>query len=58
MFVSFSADENAKAKLEEQKQEEQFNEIIVSCRSLSRYESGAKFKTLVPQVGSRIFLFF
>lgn len=42
-------EENARAILEEQKQEEQFSEIIVSCRSLSFYE-GKKFKTLLPQI--------
>ncbi|KAF5284710.1 hypothetical protein FQR65_LT13446 [Abscondita terminalis] len=44
-----SIGENARAILEQQKQEEQFSAIIVSCRSLSYYE-GKKFKAVVPQV--------
>lgn len=46
---NLNLEENARAILEEQKQKEQFNEIIVSCRSLSHYE-GKKFKTLLPQI--------
>lgn len=45
----FSIAENEKAILEEKKQDEKFNEIIVSCRSLSHYE-GRTLKTLLPQV--------
>ncbi|KAF5303314.1 hypothetical protein FQA39_LY10053 [Lamprigera yunnana] len=45
-------EENARAILEEQKQEEQFTAIIVSCRSLSYYE-GKKFKAVVPQVSTQ-----
>lgn len=48
-IISFSIEENAKAILEEQRQDEKFSEIIVSCRSLSRYETKS-FKTLIPQV--------
>ncbi|KAJ8917393.1 hypothetical protein NQ315_002417 [Exocentrus adspersus] len=50
--VSVTADdiqENKKAILEEQKQDEKFSEIIVSCKSLSHYE-GRTFKTLIPQI--------
>ncbi|XP_044762799.1 facilitated trehalose transporter Tret1-like isoform X2 [Coccinella septempunctata] len=46
---SLNIEENARAILEEKKQDEKFQEIIVSCRSLSRYE-GKKTKTLVPQL--------
>lgn len=46
---SLHLEENAKAILEEQKQEEQFSAIIVSCKSLSYYE-GKKFKTVLPQI--------
>ncbi|KAF2882927.1 hypothetical protein ILUMI_23232 [Ignelater luminosus] len=46
---SLHIEENARAIIEEQKQDEQFSEIIVSCRSLSYYE-GKKFKTLIPQI--------
>ncbi|KAL3270530.1 hypothetical protein HHI36_021069 [Cryptolaemus montrouzieri] len=46
---SLNIEENARAILEEKKQDEKFQEIIVSCRSLSRYE-GKKAKTLVPQI--------
>lgn len=48
----FSIEENAKAILEEQKQDEKFSEIIVSCKSLSGYETKS-FKTLLPQVSNR-----
>ncbi|KAB0791101.1 hypothetical protein PPYR_02901 [Photinus pyralis] len=46
---SLHLEENAKAILEEQKQEEQFSAIIVSCKSLSYYE-GKKFKAVLPQI--------
>ncbi|KAJ8941214.1 hypothetical protein NQ314_010462 [Rhamnusium bicolor] len=42
-------EENARAILAEQKQDEKFSEIIVSCKSLSHYE-GRTFKTLLPQI--------
>lgn len=45
----FSVQENEKAIIEEQKQDAKFQEIIVSCKSLSRYD-GKTFKTLIPQV--------
>ncbi|XP_063922309.1 facilitated trehalose transporter Tret1-2 homolog [Zophobas morio] len=46
---SLHAEENAKAIIEEKKRDEKFHEIIVSCRSLSRYE-GRTIKTLLPQI--------
>ncbi|KAK9875929.1 hypothetical protein WA026_011033 [Henosepilachna vigintioctopunctata] len=46
---SIPIEENARAILEEKKQDEKFQEIIVSCRSLSGYE-GKKAKTLLPQI--------
>ncbi|KAJ8984016.1 hypothetical protein NQ317_012239, partial [Molorchus minor] len=42
-------EENARAILEEKKEDEKFREIIVSCKSLSNYE-GRSFKTLLPQI--------
>lgn len=53
--VIFSIAENKKAILEEKKQDEKFNEIIVSCRSLSHYE-GRTLKTLLPQVSITVFI--
>ncbi|RZC37799.1 facilitated trehalose transporter Tret1 [Asbolus verrucosus] len=44
-----SAEENARAIIEQKKQDEKFHEIIVSCRSLSRYEA-KNIKTLLPQI--------
>jgi facilitated trehalose transporter len=46
---SLHAEENARAIIEEKKQDEKFHEIIVSCRSLSFYE-GKNVKTLLPQL--------
>lgn len=46
---SLHIEENARAILEEQKQDEKFTEIIVSCKSLSHYD-GKTFKTLLPQI--------
>lgn len=46
---SLHIQENQKAILEEQKQDEKFSEIIASCKSLSHYE-GRTFKTLIPQI--------
>ncbi|XP_018575784.1 facilitated trehalose transporter Tret1-like isoform X2 [Anoplophora glabripennis] len=46
---SLHIQENQRAIAEEQKQDEKFSEIIVSCKSLSRYD-GRTFKTLVPQI--------
>lgn len=43
-------EENARALIEEkQKAEQEFREIIVSCKSLSYYES-KRFKSLIPQI--------
>ncbi|KAJ8949171.1 hypothetical protein NQ318_021662 [Aromia moschata] len=41
--------ENARAILEEKREDEKFREIIVSCKSLSHYD-GRTFKTLLPQI--------
>ncbi|EFA05603.2 facilitated trehalose transporter Tret1 [Tribolium castaneum] len=46
---SLHAEENARAIIEEKKQDEKFHEIIVSCRSLSHYD-GRTIKTLLPQI--------
>ncbi|CAH0548563.1 unnamed protein product [Brassicogethes aeneus] len=46
---SLHIQENEKAILEQQKQDEKFTEIIVSCRSLSKYEART-FKSLLPQI--------
>ncbi|XP_072383261.1 facilitated trehalose transporter Tret1-like [Diabrotica undecimpunctata] len=46
---SLNIQENRKAIKEEQKQDAKFQEIIVSCKSLSRYD-GKTLKTLLPQV--------
>ncbi|CAG9814796.1 unnamed protein product [Phaedon cochleariae] len=47
--MSLHIQENARAILEEQKRDEKFNEIIVSCKSLSNYD-GRTFRTLLPQI--------
>lgn len=46
---SLNIQENRKAIKEEKQQYAKFQEIIVSCKSLSKYE-GKTFKTLLPQV--------
>lgn len=50
----YSVEENARALIEEkQKAEQEFREIIVSCKSLSYYES-KRFKSLIPQASIRL----
>nr|XP_022901994.1 facilitated trehalose transporter Tret1-2 homolog [Onthophagus taurus]XP_022901995.1 facilitated trehalose transporter Tret1-2 homolog [Onthophagus taurus] len=46
---AFNLQNEEKAIAKERKQDEQFNLIITSCTSLSRYES-KRFKTLLPQI--------
>lgn len=46
--LTLNGEENAKAIEEEKKRDAKFEEVIGSCRSLSRYE-GKTFKTVLPQ---------
>ncbi|CAG9861707.1 unnamed protein product, partial [Phyllotreta striolata] len=51
--LTLNVQENAKAIIEEQKRDAQFQEIIVSCKSLNRYD-GKTIKTLLPQVSATL----
>ncbi|CAH1184851.1 unnamed protein product [Phyllotreta striolata] len=51
---SLNIQENRKAIKEEKKQDAKFQEIIVSCKSLSHYDAKT-FKTLLPQVIASLF---
>ncbi|XP_056639919.1 facilitated trehalose transporter Tret1-2 homolog isoform X2 [Diorhabda sublineata] len=47
--LTLNGEENAKAIEAEQKRDAKFEQVIGSCKSLSRYE-GKTFKTVLPQV--------